>query len=95
MDPNLERARDELEAATDGASRGVQTKLRSIDAGIFEEEGGDRTQAEPGPKADRIAELYETLDDLADEADGATAERIGRARDAVRAYTGEHPQGGD
>lgn len=94
MDPTLERAREELRAATDGADRDVRTQLESIDVGIFEEEGGDRTRDEPGPKPDRLAEIYATLEELSTEANGSTAERIDRARAAIREYMADHPRGG-
>lgn len=94
MDPNLERARSELEAAADEASRVVQTQLHSIDEGIFEEEGGDKTQAEPGPKPDRLAEILEKLEGLQAEAEEPTAARIEAAEESIRSYMREHPQGG-
>lgn len=94
MDPNLERARDELRAATDGAQRDVRTKLQALDVGIFEEESGDRTPDDPGPKTDRVAEIHDTLGGLAAEAEGATADQIEAARAAIESYMEAHPHGG-
>lgn len=94
MDPNLERARDELETAADGADGAVETQLRSISEGIFEEEGGEKTQTRPGPKPDRVAELMEKLTGLADETGPETATMIEAAQDDLRTYMKAHPQGG-
>lgn len=96
MDPNLERARDELSAAADEAGRVVQTQLHSIDEGIFEEEAGDKTQAEPGPKPDRLAEILQKLERLQAEAKSEQTERrIEATEAAIREYMREHPQGGE
>lgn len=94
MDPNLERARAEIEAAADHAGRVVQTQLHSIDEGIFEEETGDKTSDQPGPKPDRLAELLDKLEGLQEEAQGEAVDRMEAAEDAIRAYMKDHPQGG-
>lgn len=94
MDPKLERARAELEAAAEDASRVVQTQLQSIDDGIFEEEGGESTADEPGPKVDRLAELLEKLQGLEEAAEEPTATRIAAAEESIREYVKAHPQGG-
>lgn len=91
----LERARDEIREASDLGGRVVQQQLDTIELGIFEEDEGDLTQEEPGPKVDRIVELRQKLDGLADEAeDPAVAERIDDARDHLEAYLKDHPRGG-
>lgn len=77
---HLERAREELRRASDAADRPVQTQLDSVQEGIFEEVDGERTQDEPEPKADRIAELADKLGGLAEETSGETRDRIDRAR---------------
>lgn len=82
----LERAREELRHASDAADRPIQEQLDSIQEGIFEELGGDRTQNEPGPKVDRIAELIEKLEGLSEEASGDPARRIDQAREHCLAY---------
>lgn len=82
----LERAREELRRASDAADRPIQEQLDSIQEGIFEELDGGRTQDEPEPKVDRIAELLEKLEGLSEEASGETTRRIDRARDHCLAY---------
>lgn len=83
---HLERARAELDAAREDASRVVRLELESVREGVFEEDEGDLTQAEPGPKPDRIAEMADKLDGLADQAEGATGDRIADARDSLRSH---------
>lgn len=91
----LERAREEMRRASDDAGRVVQEQLNTIELGIFEEDEGDLTREEPGPKVDRIVEIVQKLDGLAEEAeDEAVAERIENARDLLESYLEEHPQGG-
>lgn len=96
----LDSAREAILEADERATGSVQEQLESIEAGIFEEEGGERTRGEGGPKVDRIAEVAAKLDALADEAASdeeqpdAVGERIGAARDHVRRYLKAHPQGG-
>lgn len=76
-----ERVREELERATEGADRDVREQLRSIEEGLDEIFGGDKTRDAP-PHPDRLAELEEKLAGLGDEADGdvhrhvATAEAL-------------------
>lgn len=94
MDRNLDLAREELEAASEEAGGLVMRQLDSIDEGIFEEEGGERTRDEPGPKVDRVAELSEKLQGLEREAEGPVAERIATAREYVQAYLKDRPHGG-
>lgn len=91
----LDRARQELQRASERADATVQTQLASIEDGIFEEEDGDATQADPGPKIDRVAEVREKLDGLEAEADDrAVAERIETASDHLKAYLKDHPDDG-
>ncbi|WP_049927034.1 DUF7553 family protein [Halopiger goleimassiliensis] len=59
---------------------------------VHEEQDGDLTQRDPDPKADRIEQLAEKLDGLADEASGETVDHIEAARDHCIAYLAE---GGD
>jgi hypothetical protein len=92
---DLDRARAAIWAADDTATGRIHEQLRSIEEGVFEEASGDKTQAEPGPKIDRLVELAEKLDALADEAEErATADRTLEARDYLRSYLKDHPQGG-
>ena len=92
-DDHLKRVREGLQAATETADRPVDTQLNSITAGVFEEQEGHLTQPDPGPKADRIEELAEKLDGLADEASGETVEYIRTARNHCLEYLEEG--GGD
>ncbi|MDQ2050622.1 hypothetical protein RBH26_08990 [Natronolimnohabitans sp. A-GB9] len=86
---HLKRVRERLQRATASADRSVQTQLNSITAGVFEEQEGDLTQSEPGPKVDRIAEVAEKLDGLADEASGETTDHVRTARDHCLEYVAE------
>lgn len=89
----LDRARDELQRAMDNADSHVHTQLESLEGGIFEEEEGNNTKDEPGPKVDRVVEVMEKLDGLESEADhDAVAEHIGNAHDLLEAYLKNHPQ---
>lgn len=94
MDPNLQRAAEELELASRTAGRAVQEQVHSIRQGLVEEDEGDSTREEPGPKVDRVAEVSEKLEGLEDEADGETREHVAQARSYVRAYLKNHPHGG-
>lgn len=88
----LDRARDELRRAMDNADAHVHTQLESLEGGIFEEEEGDITSDEPGPKVDRVVEVMEKLDALESEADGQeVADHVGRAHDLLAAYLKNHP----
>lgn len=91
----LERAREEIRWASDHGGRVVQQQLDTIELGIFEEDEGDLTREEPGPKVDRIVELRKKLDGLAEETeDPEVAARIENARDHLKSYLSDHPQGG-
>ncbi|SEW14947.1 DUF7553 family protein [Natrinema salifodinae] len=92
-DDHLKRVREGLQQATDTADRTVESQLNSITAGVFEEQEGHLTQPDPGPKRDRIAEVAEKLDGLADQATGETRDHILTAREHCRAYLAEG--GGD
>lgn len=82
----LQRARSELQRASDAADRPIQEQLDSIQEGIFEELAGEHTQGEPGPKVDRVAELVEKLSGLEEEASGEARERIERAQEHCLTY---------
>lgn len=91
----LERARDEIRSASDLGGRVVQQQLDTVELGVFEEDEGDLTQEEPGPKVDRIVELRKKLDGLAEETDDPeVADRIENASDHLESYLSDHPQGG-
>lgn len=91
---HLEKARTELNRARNEAGGVMQSQLDSIEEGIFEEIGGEKTQDEPGPKADRIAELADKLDGLEEEVESyETRQRIATARDHLRAYLTNGPSG--
>lgn len=83
---HLERAREHLRRASDAADRTVQEQADSVQEGLDEELEGHRTQDEPGPKTDRIAELIKKLDGLESEASGEAGERLARAREACVEY---------
>ncbi|WP_254611791.1 DUF7553 family protein [Haloterrigena gelatinilytica] len=92
-DEHLKRVRERLQAATETADRPIDTQLNSITAGVFEEQEGHLTQSEPGPKVDRIVEVAEKLDGLAEEASGETVDHILSARNHCLEYVEEG--GGD
>lgn len=89
----LDRARDELQRAMDDADATVHTQLESLEDGIFEEESGDATRDDPGPKIDRVVEVKEKLDGLAAEVDDrAVVEHLETAHDLLDAYLLNHPE---
>lgn len=89
----LDRARQELQWASEHADAHVQTQLESLEGGLFEEEEGDITKDDPGPKVDRVVEVMEKLDGLEGEADHPdVADRIGNASDLLEAYLKNHPE---
>lgn len=91
----LDRARDELQRAMDDADAQVQTQLESLEGGIFEEESGNLTREDPGPKVDRVVEVMEKLDALESEVDDrSVAEHVGSAHDLLEAYLKNHPEDG-
>ncbi|MXV61699.1 hypothetical protein GS429_06395 [Natronorubrum sp. JWXQ-INN-674] len=67
----------------------MKSQLDSITAGVFEEQDGHLTQSDPGPKIDRIAEITEKLDGLAQKASGETADYILAARNHCLEYLEE------
>lgn len=81
----LIRARTDLERASDSADSTVREQLRSIDEGLEEIVGGEKTRDEP-PHGDRLAELEKKLDGLVDEADGETREAIEAALGRIDDY---------
>ncbi|MFC4439234.1 MULTISPECIES: DUF7553 family protein [Natrialbaceae] len=83
---HLEQACESLGRASDAADRTVQERVDSIVEGLDEERDGHGTQDEPGPKADRIAELTKKLDGLENEAGDEAREYIATARDHRREY---------
>lgn len=94
MDPDLDAALEELEFAMERSSATVETQLHSLDEAIFEEDEGESTQLEPGPKVDRIAEMSEKLQGLEEEAEQDDARKhIVTAREHLQAYLKSHPRG--
>lgn len=83
---HLDRAREHLRAGSDAADRPVQTQLDSLEAGLLEEQDGELTEGESPPKDDRIAEVAEKLEGLAEQASGEPADRLRRARDHLLRY---------
>lgn len=93
---HLDEAREKITKASEIAEGPVHTQLNSLRRGIFQEEGGDTTQDEPGPKIERVSEVADKLDGLdADVEDERTRAYIEEALDHVYAYMDEHPHGGD
>lgn len=91
MDRDLDRALEQLELAADHAGSTVQTQLHSLNEGVFEEEAGASTQDEPGPKADRLAEISEKLQGLEEETeDDVARHHIEVAREHVQRYMKEN-----
>lgn len=92
---HLDRARESIRKASETAPGPDHTQLNSIDRGVFEEEGGETTQDEPGPKIDRVVELTEKLDGLDEEIDDEeTRAHVEDAIHHLQSYMAEHPQGG-
>lgn len=79
MATQLDRARREIERAAADAEGTVREQLQSIDEGLEEIAGGDETR-DAHPHDDRLAELEQKLDGLADETDGEVRAAIDAAR---------------
>lgn len=89
MQRALVRAREELQSATGDTDRDIREQIESVDGGLMELVGGDRTRDTP-VHLDRIAELEETLGGLREEAAGETAERIANAEALLGEYRERH-----
>lgn len=90
----LKAARQAVQQASDTADdREVQEQLASIDEGLEELSGDDKTQpSDPAAEGDRLQELEEKLAGLLDETDGATEQEVQEARDAIDTFRQEHSQ---
>lgn len=84
-----ERAREELQRASETAVRDVRLQLQTIDQGLAELVGGDVTK-ETRPHDDRLRELVEKLDALHDEAEGETRDHIASASELIEDYRTTH-----
>ncbi|MFC7232678.1 hypothetical protein ACFQMM_17310 [Saliphagus sp. GCM10025308] len=81
------RARSRAPSTRERRRRPNRPGAGRFDSGGADEElEGHRTQDEPGPKTDRIAELIEKLDGLESETSGEAGERLARAREACVEY---------
>lgn len=89
MTDQVKRARDELTRARETAVRDVREQLDSIDEGLMELVGGDKTR-ESLPHDDRLAELVKKLDGLHDQAEGETRTHIESARELIDGYRQTH-----
>ena len=83
MTDELQTARREIQAAADSAEGTVNEQLASIDEGVMELGGGDKTE-DAHVHADRLAELETKLRDLEAKTDGETERHIGNATAALR-----------
>lgn len=93
---HLARAREDLRTASNHASGEVQRQLDSIQEGLFEEDEGDKTQDDPGPKVDRITEVVEKLERLEGQVENEpTRDHVGDALEHLREYLKDHPHGGE
>lgn len=89
MTDRAERARAELDRASETAPDDVQEQLHSLDEGLAELVGGDATQETP-PHDDRLRELLKKLDGLGDQVDGETRSRVEAARELIDDYRQTH-----
>lgn len=90
----LKRAREAIAAARETAGGPVMEQLGSLEEGLYEEEEGEDTQQGPGPKMDRVAEIYANLGKLEEEVEQSTTrEHIAEAREYLNEYMRAHPQG--
>lgn len=91
---HLERARMNLRRASERASGPVHTQLDSLQSGIGAEEDRDADAEGPDSEVDRIAEVTDKLDSLAEKVeDPETQEYMEDAIDHLRTYLKEHPHG--
>lgn len=91
---HLERARTNLRRASERASGPVHTQLDSLQSGIGAEEERDGGGEGPDSEIDRIAEVTDKLDSLAEKIeDPETQEHVDDAIDHLRKFLKEHPHG--
>ncbi|ELZ27988.1 hypothetical protein C474_15844 [Halogeometricum pallidum JCM 14848] len=83
MIDELDTARNEIQAAAANSEGTVNEQLSSLDEGIMELGGGDKT-TDAHVHVDRVAELEEKLDDLESETEGETRRHIENATAALR-----------
>lgn len=89
MTDRTERARAELERASETAEANVREQLQSIDEGLDELLGGDTTE-DSRPHGDRLRELAEKLEGLEHETEGETRTHVEEARTLIDDYREEH-----
>lgn len=96
-DSDVERVRESLHRAREGADRDVRLDIESVEQGFEELVGGEESPESTGdstretvPHDDRLGELVDKLAGLRDEAEGDTASRIESARSALEAYRERH-----
>lgn len=89
MTDRVEEARTELERARETAAAHVREQLDSIDEGLGELLGGEKTKEER-PHGDRLRELAAKLEGLGRETEGETRAHIEEARTLVDAYLENH-----
>jgi hypothetical protein len=90
----LKRAREAIAAARETTGGPVMEQLGSLEEGLHEEDEGDDTPQGPGPKMDRVAEIYANLGKLEDEIEQSTTrDHIAEARAHLNEYMRAHPQG--
>lgn len=87
MSDQLARAREAVGRASDTADDTVREQLRSLDEGLMELTGGDKTQeSDTTTEGDRLEEIEAKLAGLMDETDGDTRAHIEDARDYIDEY---------
>lgn len=82
---SIEPASSCVERATRPTER-FRNRVDSLNEGPSEEQDGHRTQTEPGPKPDWIAEVAKKLGGLELEAAGTASEHIAADRDCCLEY---------
>ena len=91
MANHLRRAREAIQRASDHADGETQENLLSLDEGLGELTGGDKTgDADLDDEADRFTQIEEKLQGLIDETDGQTEQAVRDARDELDEYRRKH-----
>lgn len=89
---DLAEAREAIQRAANTADdREAREVLTSVDEGLMEIGGGEKTK-DTHPHADRVEELEERLVDLEEDVEGGTYDHLMSARERLERYRERHAE---
>lgn len=86
MAQHIQQAREEVRAAADAADGETREQINSLDEGLMELGGGDKTDPDGPPHDDRVEEIEEKLGALSERVPPEAAERLERAEEHLSQY---------